>query len=261
MAEFTQSLNTPEMEKQITIKEAKSKFSRCREVYKILIGDTEHQVWDIDGYEHDYGKWNNEPPTYWIEMEGGILDPFIRNGVHRICWEINFKQSNYTKHKWGSTDIRSSGKCVIKANGREIYSFGASEMGFAMSKAQYFETLISEHPYNFFEPEKEKGRRIWYYNLPATIEPSYNPGEIRIRPDYIGEFKGKKNQWKWWKEYYERSRYKGFGDTETHDEEHLEESREIGWFNHGDALWDGNIRWFRDAEETKEGPKSLPVAG
>ena len=66
MAGFTQSLNTPEMEKQITIKEAKSKFSRCREVYKILIGDTEHQVWDIDGYEHEYGNWNNETPTYWI---------------------------------------------------------------------------------------------------------------------------------------------------------------------------------------------------
>ena len=130
-----------------------------------------------------------------------------------------------------------------------------------MSKAQYFVTLISEHPYNFFEPEKEKGRRIWYYNLPATIEPSYNPGEIRIRPDYIGEFKGKKNQWKWWKEYYERSKYKGFEDTETHDEEHLEEARDLGQINHGDALGDGNIRWFRDAEETKEGHKSLPVAG
>ena len=128
-----------------------------------------------------------------------------------------------------------------------VYSFGACDLGFAMSKAQYYVTLISEHPYNFFDPEKEKGRRIWYYNLPATIEPSdYDPGNIRIRPDYIGEFKGKKNQWKWWKEYYERSRYMSLSNTESLDEEHLEEAREIGWINHGDALSDGNINWFRE---------------
>lgn len=248
------------MEKQITIEEAKSKFPRCREVYKILIGETEHQVWDIDGYEHDYGKWNNETPTYWIEMEGGILDPFICRGVHRICWEINFKQTNYTKHKWGSTDIRRSGRCVIKANGREIYSFGASDLGFAMSKAQYYVTLISEHPYNFFEPEKEKGRRIWYYNLPARVQPSeYCPGEIRIIPDYIDEYRGHKNHWMWWRDYYERSRYKGDRDLSSNEEERLEEAREMGGINHGDALWDGNIGWFRSEEtEEKKEPESQP---
>lgn len=237
------------MEKQITIEEAKNKFPRCRETYKILIGDTEHQVWDIEGYEHEYGKWNNEVPTYWVEMEGGILDPFIITGVHRICWEVNFKQSNYTKHKWGSVNIRRSGRCIIKANGREVYSFLSSDLGFAMSKAQYLTTLISEHPYNFFEPEKEKGRKIWYYNLPATIEPSSNPGEIRVYPDYVGEYEGKKNNWKWWKDYYERFRYKGLSDSgiENHDgdEEQFEETRDVGWINHGDVLWEGNIRWFR----------------
>ncbi len=61
--------------------------------------------------------------------------------------------------------------------------------------------------------------------------------------------------------YYERSRYKGLPDTESHDEEHLEEARGLGQINHGDALWDGNIRWFRGAEKTKEESKSLPAAG
>ena len=66
----------------------------------------------------------------------------------------------------------------------------------------------------------------------------------------------------WWRDYYERSRYKGLSDFESHDEEHLEESRDIGWINHGDALWDGNIRWFRDEEkeEKNERPQALSVS-
>ena len=59
---LTLSLNTKflKMEKPKTIQEAKKEFKRCREIYKILIGEREHQIWDIEGYEHDYGKWNNE---------------------------------------------------------------------------------------------------------------------------------------------------------------------------------------------------------
>lgn len=250
------------MEKPKTIQEAKKEFKRCREAYKILIGEREHQIWDIDGYEHDYGKWNNQTPTYWLEMEDGSLEPYIRTGSHRICWEINYKQTNYVKHKWGSADLRSSGTCIIKANGRQIYSFGTSSLEYALSKAQSLVVELSEHPYNFFDQEKENGRRIWYYNLPAIIKTrEWAPGEITVYPDYIGEYEGKKNHWKWWRDYYERSKYKSsLVREESQEEEQLEESRSMGCIGHGSALWDGMIKWFRDEEKKKEKIESQPVA-
>jgi hypothetical protein len=233
----------------ITITEAKEKF-KCREDHQILLDKEKRIIWDIEGLEHDYGKWNGEPTTLWLEMPDGNLEPYIRNGVHRICWEINYKQSNHSKWKWDSLSIRRSGRCSISANGKEVYSFMSSDLGYALSKAQSLIIEISEHPYNFLEQEKEKDRKIWYYNLPAKIRPSSNPGEISIQPDYTGEFKGKENHWKWWKEYHERSRYKSsYKEDDEMDEEHLEESREMGYINHGDALSDGNINWFRSEPE------------
>lgn len=252
------------MEKAKTIQEAKKEFKSCREVYKILIGEREHQIWDIEGYEHDYGKWNNETPTYWLEMEDGTLEPYIRTCGHRICWEINYKQTNWIKHKWGSADLRASGTCTIKANGRQIYSFGTSSLEYALPKAQSLVVELSEHPYNFFDPEKEKGRRIWYYNLPATIHPrDFAPGEISVKPDYVGEYEGRKNHWKWWRDYYERSKYKSsISSSESNEEEQLEESRSSGLIGHGSALWDGMIRWFREEEkEKKEVASQSVIAG
>ena len=260
MSRSIQSSNTAEkIKNQMKIKEAQSKFSRCREAFKILIGEREHQIWDIEDYEHDYGKLNNETPTYWLETEDGTLEPYIRTGSHRICWEINYKQTNSAKHKWGSTDLRGNGTCIIKANGKPVYSFGSSSLEYALSKAQSLVVELREHCYNFINPEEEKGRKIWYYNLPATIQPSdYHPGEIRICPDYVGEFEGRKNHWKWWDEYHKRSRYGESEEDEEFDKEHLAEYRGSGSINHGNALFDGNIRWFRKEKEKES--KSQPLA-
>jgi hypothetical protein len=248
------------MTKPKKIQEAKKEFERCREVYKILIGEKEHQIWDIDGYEHEYGKANNQPPTYWLEMEDETLEPYIRIGSHRICWEINYKQTNYIKHKWGSADLRSGGTCTINANGRKIYSFGSSSLEYALSKAQSLVVELTEHPFNFFDQEKENGRRIWYYNLPATIQTrEWSAGEISIKPDYIGEFEGRKNHWKWWEEWKKRSKYKGFSDEEDLDNEHLSEYRSSGSINHGSALSDGNIGWFRSEPVAKNIGQPLPA--
>lgn len=247
------------MVKEITIEEAKKEF-KCRPAFKILIRDREHQVWNITGYHHKNGEWNGTPTEWWVELEGGSLVPYVNIGNHRICWEINFKQSNTVKVKWDDVSIRGNGTCVLKANGREVYSFQCSDLHYAMIKAQKLTVDLVEHPYNFLNPEEEKGRRIWYYNLPARIQPSeYHPGEIRIIPDYIDEYKGHKNHWMWWRDYYERSRYKGDKDFSSNEEERLEEAREMGGINHGDVLWDGNIGWFRSEEtEEKKEPESQP---
>jgi hypothetical protein len=109
---------------------------------------------------------------------------------------------------------------------------------------------LIEHPYNFINSEEEKGRKIWYYGLPATVEPSYSPGEIKVVPDYT-----QMDQERWWKEYSIRKKPIDLPkegeewETERQDremeEESFQETRDYGTINHGDALWDGMINWFR----------------
>ena len=244
----------------MTLSQAREKFGKARKAFEIMIDDTPYVVYDIDGYEHQNGKWNGTPATWWLDfsspaVKGEItpernLVPYVDIGVNRICWEVRFKQSNYAKHKWDEWDIRSSGQCQIYANGRLVYSFGSRDVAYALSKAQYLMVNLMEHPYNFLNPEGERGRKIWYYGLPATVEPSHCHGEIRIVPDYT-----QMDQEEWWKEYAIRKKPIDLPkegeewETERQDremeEERFRETRDYGTINHGDALWDGMINWFR----------------
>ncbi len=91
------------------------------------------------------------------------------------------------------------------------------------------------------------GRKIWYYGLPATVRlnDSY-PGEIGVVPDY--SYIDKKD---WWTEL-KRKKTKltpkdGVkSDDDQLDQEYFDEDKRSPWINHGDALWDGMIGWFRD---------------
>jgi len=205
-------------------------------VFQILIEDEPYNVWDIPDYEHDDGKWNGCPTTWWLEREG-MLYPYVDKGVNRICWEINYKQNNTSKFKWDNLSIGSGGKCTIKANGQIVYQFFSRTPEHALTKAQTLLYELTEHPYNFFDQAKEKGRKIWYFGLPATIRPSHMPGEISIVPEYSNELKKED----WWRLYKERKNPIN-DSTNLDDIDDWEDYEEIG---HGDALWDGMIGWFR----------------
>jgi hypothetical protein len=244
----------------MTLSQAREKFGKVRKAFDIIIDDKPYVVYDIDGYEHPNGKWNGTPTSWWLDfsspaVKGGItpereLIPYVDKGVNRICWEIRFKQSNYAKHKWDEWSIRSSGQCQIYANGKLIYSFGSHDVSYALSKAQYMMVNLMEHPYNFINSEEEKGRKIWYYGLPAIVEPGYDPGNIKVCPDYT-----QMDPEKWWEEYQIRKnpidlpKDEEERETERQDremeEESFQETRDYGVINHGDALWDGMINWFR----------------
>jgi hypothetical protein len=230
-----------------------------RKAFDILIDDIPYPVYSIEGYNHPNGEWNGTPTNWWLDYSdyepseyhrnGNIreLIPFVDKGVNRICWEINFKQKNRVKYKWDEYDIRRSGHCVIKANGREIYQFSTFDVSYALAKAQYLMINLLEHPFNFLKPEEESGRKIWYYGLPAIVEPSsFYPGEIKVKPDYT-EIEEKK----WWDLYWERSQPvlspETKDDTEdfSRNQERFEETKDCGSINHGDVLWDGMINWFR----------------
>ena len=245
---------------KMTLKEAKIEYNP-RKIFDILINDKPYTVYDIDGYEHEYGKWNGCPTTWWLDYseyeeyvdeigdieEGDIreLVPYIDKGVHRICWEINYKQFNRTKYKWGEWDVRNGGICKMYANGKPVYEFYSRDIGHALSKAQSLEVTLLEHPFDFIDQKSENGRKIWYYGLPAKIRCGYNPGEIGIVPDY-----SYMEEEDWWRELKNRKSKinpKGYqkNNDDILDSEESEEDRHQSWINHGDALWDGMINWFR----------------
>lgn len=258
-------------EKRLTLNEAKEKFSKIhengrdygvRKAFDITIDDKPYIVYSIEGYEHENGKLNGTPATWWLDYsdyepseyypEGNprVLIPFVDKGCNRICFEINYKQRNSMKYKWDDYNLRRSGNCTIKANGKKIYFFTSYDLNHALAKAQTMIVTLMEHPFNFIRPEEEEGRKIWYYGLPAKVRNGYEAGEIKIDPDY-----SEIEHDKWWDLYDERSRPvlppKTGSEKEDADMdgESRGESRDYGSINHGDALWDGMINWFRDDGE------------
>lgn len=225
-----------------------------------MIYDKYYDVYSINDKKHD--GLNGEPDTWWVYFSDKIPDgqelpdinspywePYSKS-MQRHVWDIRIKQRNSTKEKWGSTNFRNSTNVEMYCNGKLFYSFGTiggdSGISYAMAKVQYMMVKMGEHSFNFFEPEKENGRKIWWYNLPATIVVStYNAWEIRIRPDYTTGF----TKEEWWKEYKNRqekalSPQNIFVDPDDiDDDEDYEYDDLINW---GDALSDGNIWWFRE---------------
>ena len=240
-----------------------------RRIFDIHINDESFPVFDIEGKEHEYGKHNGCPTTWWLDYtkdeNGNYLDPektqllvemsgkernlipYIDKGVHRICWEINYKQGNSIRYKWDDYDIRSYGACTIRANGRDVYKFRHSDLHGAMAHVQYLCEKLISHPYNFFQPEKDDGRKIYFKSLPAFVRTGYDVGEIKIEPDY--SMLPKK---KWWRIYelFGSKKYESadsiFRDDDETVGEDIDENQNNDMINWGDALSDGHIYWFRD---------------
>lgn len=233
-----------------------------RKVFKVIIGGKEYDVFDIEGKEHQ--SYNGEPKTWWLyyddEISSDLLpspdsESFVpySNSINRRLWDIRFTQNNYSKYKWDEHSFRNNTKCEMYCNGKLIYSFGSTgtENGFsfAMSKAQYLQTVLSEHCYNFFEPETEEGRKIWWKGLPAKIKNSSYPGEIHIRPDYSTGL----TKEQWWSELKRREEkltkvngIYGDEDDDEMDAEQFQEDYSSDYINWGDALNDKHIDWFRN---------------
>jgi hypothetical protein len=251
------------MKKELNLHEAKEKFGEknVREIFQIQIREKMYSVYSIEGYEHQLGKSNGCPDTWWLDYsdydksEGEDvtlreLVPYIDKGVHRVCWGVDYHQFNSTKYKWDEWDIRNGGVCTITANSKPAYKFHYRDLQGALAAASNKIQEMMEHPFDFVHPEKEEGRKIWYHGLPATIRLGYEPGEIRIKPDY--SYLSPKE---WWDEL-ERRKSKVFSKErlltfdEIQDEEieknYFSEDKDYEEINHGSAFYDGMINWFRN---------------
>lgn len=231
---------------------------KIRKIFDVVIHQKERPVYDIDGKEH--AGYNDVPKNWWIytgpklpsdclpDPNESYWDPFS-SSINRRLWEINFKQTNTSKEKWGGTQYSNTTIVEMRCNGKPVYSFNtignSSGLSYALSKVEYLMTQLVEHPYNFFDTESERGRKIWWHGLPAFVDPSRTyPGEIRIIPDYSCGL----NKGEWWAEL--RRRESKWGDSADDDwderkEQSMEESMEDDMINWGDALSDGYINWFR----------------
>jgi hypothetical protein len=227
-----------------------TKIKPPKKIFEVIIFDKVYDVYDIEGKEEDPG--NNEPKTWWVyyadRLPEGTVPPVDSDNwehwhasIQRHLWDIRFVQKNTSKGKWNSTHFRNHTSVEMWCNKKLIYAFTttgtSSGLSFAMAKVQYLQTMLSEHCFNFFEPEKENGRKIWWYNLPATVVTRSRGWEIMIKPDYTDMPKEE-----WWKEYKKRSFRPSDDEPEWDRHEEGEESDMINW---GDALSDDHINWFR----------------
>ncbi len=218
-----------------------------RIAYHVLINDKHYAVYDIPDAYHSLGTANgaSHEDHYFIYYANEWCH-FVSRGVHRICWDIRYKQKNSAKNKWDEWMFRSSGYCEMYANGKLIYAFHSYDLNYALSKAQYLTVALLEFPgYNFLNPEENKDKKVWWYGLPAIVQPKLSsyPWEISVYPDYTALPKET-----WWKEYGNRSsKYNNTDkdDIEDHEEDMAEDihSDSINW---GDAFETaGRIDWFR----------------
>lgn len=226
-----------------------------RKIFQVYINKKYYWVYDITGKEHE-GP-NGEPKTWWmyflpddmIDLPDGMNPPIDSEywepwhvSIERRVWEFHVVQNTSTKVKWGHNQFRCSTKIQMICNGKVVYAFntGGGYLDYALGRIQALKVQLSEHPYNFFNPKEEEGRKIWYYGLPATVAPSeHYPGEISIIPDYNAGV----SQREWYDRYHKlRSELTGGPDSDFPDEQ---EHFPITYINHGDALSDGKIWWFR----------------
>lgn len=228
-------------------------------LFDIYVYDKPRAVYSIDNKEHE--GYNDTPKNWWVyegeqlpegtfpAIDSEYLQPYCRKSMQRHLWDIRIKQRITSKEKWGSTNYSTRTWCDILCNGKPFYSFpaigGMSGVSFAMAKAQYMITILSEHPFNFFEPEKEDGRKIYWRGLPATVrtKPEYT-WEIGVVPDYTCGL----NKEEWWEELKKRESFipKKDDDFQEMEDEDFSESQRSDYINWGDAFEDRHINWFRE---------------
>jgi hypothetical protein len=218
-------------------------------VGEVIINNKSYFIWNVPGKIQP--SYNGEPDTWWVYFADSLPDgmtppadseswkPYTK-GINRLAWDLQFTEYNYTKEKWTDTDFRNSLKCRMSCNGKLIYEFGTHDMGFALGKAQYLMVILCEHFYNFLNPEKELGRKIWWYGLPATVKPR-EAGKIGIIPDYSTGI----DRETWWKEF--KLRRSNINEKADPDDFSIWDDEDEGsdYINWGDALSDGHIGWHR----------------
>jgi len=143
-------------------------------VFKTVVNDRIQEVWRRNE-SHPQGEINNRDSHLWLRQTFEDTDdvdwvPWIGIGTNRPCFEIKLVQGNRTKCKWGETRINGTGWAEIFCNKTKVYEYGFRDIEYGLARAQVLISDMTEHPFNFMDPESEIGRKIRYYEQPAVID-------------------------------------------------------------------------------------------
>lgn len=234
---------------------------KARFLWNVNYNGREYPVYD---FENRFNmQTSNGNVNHWWVLWGNEFHPYGDRHTHRTCHTFVFKEYNSAKIKWDEMRTSRGIHVTILANDKAILNFTVGgDMGYAMARAQYMIVKMQEHSYNFYKPEENQNRPIYYYNLPARIRNKSEPGEIAIIPDYVEGWDKKS----WWKEYYNRSTRKPYLKSDIEDfemeKEDFEESQQQEYINWGSALSDQNIYWHRNEDKkTDQDPSANLSAG
>lgn len=179
-----------------TTKEAKEQLLdpvNGRKIFSTLINKKKMHVYR-KSETHQDGERNGTPNDWWLKYDkpDGTHRwiPWVDKLTHRPCFEINIREGNHIKTKYGDDDIRGSVFCEIFLNGDKVYEFGTRDIEYAAAKAVVLKSELMEHPFDFTNPDKEIGRKVFYKDEPAIVERVIlDQGCVILKKDAPGNFK------------------------------------------------------------------------
>ena len=86
----------------------------------------------------------------------------------RVCWGLKYDTWNYTKTKWGDTEVRSSSLITITRNGEPFYDTHGIHK--ALDLLEYLRA--NEHPLDLQDYGYDKkciGRKVWWKGQKAIV--------------------------------------------------------------------------------------------
>lgn len=143
--------------------------------WDVNVKGTEYRCFRIPGHIHTIGGKYGEN-DYWVcprEEEPSVKNLIEFDGKP-VRYSIVISENNYTKTKWGETEVRQSVSCHILRNDKDFYSFVCRDVPYAYAKAyQLIESTINEGVINFskhrYAESEIIGRHIWWKRQPYTL--------------------------------------------------------------------------------------------
>lgn len=130
----------------------------------------------------------------YLRRPDGRIVPF---DGHRRLIDVELKSSNYLKDsEWSGDEIRKSVTASIIVDGVKLVEVFGREVVDTLRRVERAIEKYSEHESNWFSKkarEQMVGRKIYYYNQPATIIrliEDQNAIIIETGPDFIAPVRG-----------------------------------------------------------------------
>lgn len=219
-----------------------------RFITTVVIRGFKYELWELPNKEpHSLGIMNGESGTLWVKQIDYDFTgnnewlPWLDKSAKRNCWGIHIKEGNSGKYKWDSYNIDSHVSVYITLDDENVYEINGRDFDYcyneARSKIHKLEELLMTWEINLKETSKEKGRKIYYKSMPATIKQIYNSGSMFIKADYTDIDKDY-----WWDQMEEPWH-------DEHSLDHMEEDKQSDGIVVD--IIDSNIYWNRNDRLSK----------